>query len=93
MLIDNGAPKSIVSSRWFEGSLKDMKVDEESVKRKDCAKRFRMWKTLYLSKIEVTFPIVMKTENDDYIKNNVTANVIDSDEVNFIVEKKLHRVL
>ena len=36
MLIDSGAPKSIVSSRWFEGYLKDTKVEENDVKRKDC---------------------------------------------------------
>ena len=51
MLIDNAAPKSIVSSRWFDGYLQVVKVDEESVKRKSCARRFRMGKTVYLSKI------------------------------------------
>ncbi len=35
MLIDSGAPKSIVSSRWYEGYLKDSKVDGENVKRKE----------------------------------------------------------
>ena len=79
MLIDSGVPKSIVSSRWFEGYLKDAKVDEKDVKRKDCTKRFRMGKTVYLSKTEVNFPIVMKTENEDYVKKRVTANVINSD--------------
>jgi len=44
MLIENGAPKSIVNSRWFEGYLKDAKVDTEDVKRKDCTKRFKMGK-------------------------------------------------
>ena len=44
MLIDNGVPKSIVSSRWFDEYLQDTKVDEESVKRKSCARRFRMEK-------------------------------------------------
>ena len=42
MLIDSGAPKSIVSFIWFEGYLKDVNVDEKDVKRKDCTKRFRM---------------------------------------------------
>ena len=41
-----------------------------------------------MSKIEVTFPIVMKTENNDYIKKSVTANVIDSDEINFLCGKE-----
>ena len=43
-----------------------------------------MGKTLYLSKTEVTFPIIMKTENDDYVKKSVTANVTNSEEVNFL---------
>ena len=44
--------------------------------------------TAYLSKIEVTFPIVMKTENGDYMKKNVMTKVIDSDEVNFLCGKE-----
>ena len=79
MLIDSGAPRSIVSAGWFEEYLKDAKVDEKDVKRKDCTKRFRMGKTVYLSKTEVEFPIVMKTEDEDYVKKNVTANVINSE--------------
>ena len=91
MLIDNGAPKSIVSSRWFEGYLKDTKVDERDVKRKNCTRRFRMGKTVYLSKIEVTFPIVMRTENDDYVKKIVTANVINADDVNFLCGRETQK--
>ena len=44
MLIDSGVGKSIVSSRWFDGYMQDAKVDEESVKRKSCTRRFRMGK-------------------------------------------------
>ena len=84
MLIDSGAPKSIVSSRWIEGYLKDAKVDKEDVKRKDFTRRFQMEKTVYLSKTEVTFPIIMKTENDDYVKKSIMANIINSDKVNFL---------
>ena len=39
MLMDSGAPKSIVSFRWFEGHLKDAKVDEKDVKRKELYKK------------------------------------------------------
>ena len=35
MLIDSGAPKSIISSKWFEGYLKDSKVGGEDVKKKN----------------------------------------------------------
>ena len=31
MLIDSGAPKSIVSKKWLEGYLQDAKVSEEVV--------------------------------------------------------------
>ena len=41
---------------------------------------------MYLSKREVNFKIVMKTENYDYVKKSV--NMIDSDEVNFFVAEK-----
>ena len=60
MLIDNGALKSIVSYRWLNGYLKNAKVSEEDVKKKSCARKFRMGKTVYLSDTEVTFPIVLK---------------------------------
>ncbi len=34
MLIDSGAPKSVVSKEWIEGYLKDVKVSEEDIKKK-----------------------------------------------------------
>ena len=33
MLVDCGAPKSVVNREWIEGYLKDMKVDESEIKR------------------------------------------------------------
>ena len=32
MLIDSGAPKSVVSSGWIEGYFKDMKVEVKEIK-------------------------------------------------------------
>ena len=52
MLIDSGAPKSIVSSRWLEGYLRDGKVSNEDVKKGTCARRFRLGKTVYLCVVE-----------------------------------------
>ena len=49
MLIDCGAPKSIVSVKWLEEYLREAKVNEDEVRRKNCARRFRMGKTVYLS--------------------------------------------
>ena len=48
MLIDSGAPKSIVSSRWLEGYLRDVKVSNEDIKKGSYARRFRLEKTVYL---------------------------------------------
>ena len=45
-------------------------------------------KTVYLSDTEITFPIVMKTEDKDYVKRNLVANLINSDEVNFLGGKQ-----
>ena len=47
-----------------------------------------MGKTVYLSNTEVTFPIVMKTEDKDYVNSNVTASIINADEVNFLCGKE-----
>ena len=83
MLVDCGAPKSVVSTGWIEGYLKDMKVDESDIERKSCCRRFRMGDTMYLSEIEIRFPIVLKTDDGEYIKRKVTAYIIEAKRVNF----------
>ena len=45
---------------------------------------FRLGKTLYISVEKVKFPVVMKMDGDDFVKREVTANVIESDEVTFL---------
>ena len=85
MLVNSGAPLSIVSSKWFEEYLKDAKVDEEDIERQSCVRRFRLGKTLYMSYMEVTFQVVMKT---DCVKRDIVSNVIDSEEVNFLCGRK-----
>ena len=84
MIIDSGAPVSIVSAAWFDAYIKDAKVDNDEIVRKSCARRFRLGKTLYISEVEVRFPIIMYTDNNDSIRREVTANVIVSDEVTFL---------
>ena len=88
MLIDSGAPKSVVSREWIEGYLKDMKVDENEIEKKSCCRRFRMGETTYLSEVEIRFPIVLKTDNGDYMKREVTAYIIDADRVNFLLGRE-----
>ena len=71
MLIDSGAPKSVVSKEWIEGYLKDMKVGEDEIEKKSCCRHFRMGETTYSSEVEIRFPIVLKTDNGDYMKREV----------------------
>ena len=49
ILIDSDAPKSIVSSKWLEEYLREVKVNGDEARRKKCARRFRMGKMVYLS--------------------------------------------
>ena len=88
MIIDSGAPLSIVSSSWLDKYVKEAKVDKNDLIYKGCARRFRLGKTLYVSNNEVRFPIILKTDKNDYIKREIEANIIDSDEVTFLCGKK-----
>ena len=49
MLRHSGAPKSVVSKKWIEGYLRDMKVDEEDIRRMSSYRRFKIGETIYLS--------------------------------------------
>ena len=84
MVIDSGAPVSLVSSIWLKNYVKETKVGDESIVKASGNRRFRLGKTPYISTEKVTFPVVMKTDDDDKIKREVTAHVIESDEVNFL---------
>ena len=88
ILIDSGTPKSIVSSRWLNGYLRDAKVSDEDVKRTSCARHFKLGKRVYVSGVEVEFPMVLKMDENDFVKRRITANVIESDEVNFLFGKE-----
>merc|ERR1712105_420849 len=84
MIIDSGAPVSLLSSTWLRSYMQEAKVSKESIRQASSNRRFRLGKTPYVSTQKVTFPIVMKTDDNDLIKRDVTANVIESDEVNFL---------
>ena len=68
--------------------MKDMKVDESEIERKSCCRRFRMGETTYLSEIEITFPIVLKTEDGNYMRRKVIVYIIDAERVNFLLGKE-----
>ena len=76
MIIDSGTPVSLVSRGWIDRYLKEAKVDNRKVKRQSCSRSFRLGKMLYLSEVEMTFPMVMKTLENDFNKGEVTANMI-----------------
>ena len=79
---------SIVSAGWLEKYLKEMEVDVRDVEERSCYRRFRMREKTYLSEIEITFPIVLKTEDGDYIRRKVIAYIIDADRVNFLLGRE-----
>ena len=81
MLIDSGAPKSKLSKKWLEGYLK---VSDEDVKKRSCTGHLKLGRTVYLSSVEVEFPVVMKTDEIDFVKRRIVTNVIESDEINFL---------
>ena len=47
-----------------------------------------MGETTYLSEVEIRFPIVLKTDNGDYMKREVTVYIIDADRVNFLLGRE-----
>ena len=61
MIVESGAPLSIVSSTWLKKYVKENRVDENEIMLRDCVRHFRLGKTLYISTTEVVFPIVVKT--------------------------------
>ena len=68
MIIDSGALILLASKAWFKKYIKEKKVDEEDIKKNESFKRFRLGKTLYLSREKVCFPVVLKTDKGDLIK-------------------------
>ncbi len=44
-----------------------------------------MGETTYISKIEIRFPIVLKTVEGDYMRRQVTVYIIDAERVNFLL--------
>ena len=47
-----------------------MKIDEEDVQKKSCYRRLRLGNTTYLSEVDITFPVVLKTDIGDFLEEN-----------------------
>ena len=84
MVIDSGAPMSLVSAIWLEEYLKEMELDENDVKRMRDDQSFKLGRTTYRSMEMVRFPVRVRTDLGGLKDLEVTANIINSDEVNFL---------
>ena len=47
-----------------------------------------MGKTTYISEVEIRFPIVLKTDEGEYMKRKLTAYIIDAERVNFLLGRE-----
>ena len=84
MIVDSGAPVSIATSKWMEKYLKEMEVNKDDIIEKECNRRFKMGENIYLSDKEITLPVRMKTDNDDFIMKMVTVSVVDREDELFL---------
>ena len=51
-------------------------------------RRFRFKENVYLSMKDVKFSIVVKVEDDDFVKREVTTNILDKEEELFLCGRK-----
>ena len=84
IIVDSGPPVSIVTSKWIEKYLNNMEVNKDEITEKECNRKFKMGKDIFLSNREITLPIRMKTENDDYIRKVVTVSILDREDELFL---------
>ena len=47
-----------------------------------------MGETTYISEVEIRFPIVLKTDEGEYMKRKLTAYIIDAERVNFLLGRE-----
>ena len=68
----------------MERYLKEIEVKKEDIIEKECNRRFKMGENIYLSNNEITLPVRMKTDNDDFIMKMVTVSVVDREDELFL---------
>ena len=76
MIVDSGAPVLIATSNFIERYIKEMEVKKEIVMEKECNRKFKMGENIYLSNREITLPVRMRTDNDDFMMKMVTVSVV-----------------
>ena len=84
MVIDSGAPMSLVSAVWLEEYLKEMELDDDDMERMRDDQSFKLGRRTYKSTEMVRFLVRVRTELGGLKDLEVKANVINSDEVNFL---------
>ena len=91
MVLDSGAPVSIVSQDWLKRYLENIGMSEEDLEKFSDIKRIRLGETVYVSKERMTMPVWMETETGELMREEVEANIIDSKEVGFLCREETLR--
>ena len=84
MIVDSDAPVSIATSKWMEKYIKNMEVKKDEITENECKRKFKMGENIYLSNREITLPVRMKTEKDDYIRRMITVSIVDREDELFL---------
>ena len=88
IIVDIGAPVSLVGKEWIERYLREHEIDLESLHMEKCEQMFRFGPSKkYVSKEMVELPMLVKMTdgNEDVLK--IAAYIVDA-EVPFLVGKK-----
>ena len=64
MIVDSGAPLSIVSDKQLEKYVNKMELHAQEIKERSCNRRFRFGTKLYTSMKEVKMAIVMTEDKE-----------------------------
>ena len=71
MIVDNGVPYYIVSTKWIAKYMDEEGVDKDEMEYEDCFKRFRFGENIYESKTKIKFPVIVKDVTSESIMKKV----------------------
>ena len=57
-----------------------MEVNKDEIMEKECNRKFKMEENIYLSNREITLPVRMETDSDDYIREIVAVSIVDRED-------------
>ncbi len=60
------------------------KVKKDEITGNECNRKFKMGENVYKSKRELTLPVRMRTDDDDFTKKMITISVVDRDDDLFL---------